>query len=56
MKSKKASVNAAAAAAAKVEPTFKCDICEVDFNNEIPYNAHMVCTVDQGVRVSKGNI
>lgn len=42
MKSKKASVNAAAAAAAKVEPTFKCDICEVDFNNEIPYNAHMV--------------
>jgi len=37
---KKASAGSAATAAA-VEPSFKCDICDCEFNNEIPYKAHM---------------
>ena len=43
---RKKSVSGAAATPGKPpalpEPTFKCEICECDFNNEIPYQAHMV--------------
>lgn len=31
-----------AASAATEEKSFKCDICDCEFNNEIPYQAHMV--------------
>lgn len=31
-----------AACAATEEKSFKCDICDCEFNNEIPYQAHMV--------------
>lgn len=44
-KRKKSGSGAAAAPPGKppalTEPTFKCEICECDFNNEIPYQAHM---------------
>merc|ERR1719378_1535521 len=40
-KTKKKAPAGSAATAAAVEPSFKCDICDCEFNNEIPYKAHM---------------